>query len=151
MREGNRLCVDARSGLELPYRFAGFRIDRDELSGFFPCEEQSATGGYDSRPVWMVHQWRAPASFAGHRVDGVDMPDGFSGNLRHDLVFHKLIACSGSVRLKRHEMIKTCHMLRIGIEQPGFRIERGVRPVFSAASRWPQLDFLSCQQLLRYI
>src|SRR5258705_12998731 len=98
MREGNRLRVDARSGLELPHRFTSFRIDRDELSGFFAGEEQSAAGGDDGRPVWMVHQWRAPASLAGHRVDGVDMPDGLAGNLRHDLVFHKLIASSGSVR-----------------------------------------------------
>ena len=45
MREGNRLSIDARSSLELPHCHAGIRIDRDELTGFLPGEEQSAARG----------------------------------------------------------------------------------------------------------
>ena len=39
----------------------------------------------------------------------------------------------------------------VGVEQPGFRIERGVRPVLGAALRRPEFDLLAGAHLLGHV
>src|SRR5258708_34764444 len=92
MREGNRLSIDARSSLELPHCLPGIRIDGDEFTGFFAGEEQSATRGYDGRPMRMVEQGRAPTRFGGNGVGRIDKPDGLSELRRSRVVLDKLVA-----------------------------------------------------------
>jgi hypothetical protein len=58
-------------------------------------------------------------------------------------VLDELIALADHVRLDLQVFVQPPLVQRVGVEQAGLRIERGVRPVFSAASRGPMFGRLA--------
>src|SRR4051794_8584023 len=68
---GHRLADDAGRRLELPQHLAAVGVDREELAGQRPGEDEAAGGGERAVPVRALEA-ELPFALAGERIDGLE-------------------------------------------------------------------------------
>src|SRR5215468_5798966 len=67
---------------------------------------------------------------------------------RYGKILYEHVTLADHVRLDRQMFVHPPLVKRVGIEQAGLRIERGVRPVLGPTRRGPMLDGLAGPQFL---
>src|SRR3984893_17591661 len=143
MRVSDGNAIHTGTGLELPHLLSVIQVDRDEFTRLFPREQKPATCRQDGGPDRMISERKAPFGLSGQRIDSVDVPDLRARLRGRRPVLDELVPLADDSVLDGKMLVDTATMHGRRIEEPGFRVKGGMRPILAAARRRAHLDLLA--------